>query len=203
MEHRDGKTAILNACQPYLRILQAYNSDNFRKNNWRSSVFYVLLASMLVVLLPMLAISAIWHLIEVEADLKHVAASLPLILTLLQVEMTFIAMIINNRAIAETFEQVQKVINQRKISIIITICRNNHIILSVIFLISIGCCESTHSVLLYRKVESSHSLFHSYMLKLLLLADVVLFVPSTMFPILYAIFGYPPPNLWPLPVEIQ
>lgn len=117
MENREnGKTTILNACQPYLCILQAYNIENFRQNNWRNCVFNALLTSMMVLLLPTLIILGIWYLIEAEADLKHVAAALPIMLTLLQVEITFIAMIINNRVITKTIDQAQKVINQRKFS---------------------------------------------------------------------------------------
>lgn len=114
MERRNGESHILSACRPYLRMLQAYNSENLHQDNWRTNVFYVILTSMLVVLLPTLMISASWYLIEAKADLKHISASLPLILTLIQVEMTLITMIINNRAIAETIDQVQKVINKRK-----------------------------------------------------------------------------------------
>lgn len=137
MEHRDGETRILNACQPFLRILQAYNLEIFRQNNWRSSIFYAILTSVLVQALPMLMILALWYLIEVKADLKHFAASLPLILTLLQVEMTFIAMIINNRAITKTIDQVQKVINQRKIHRII-FATTKHCLLPVLFFLKLN-----------------------------------------------------------------
>lgn len=118
MRPHSSKILILKACKPYVCILKAYNPGNFcRENNWRDiqcCVFYALLATILIPPMPMLIILGIWHLIETAADLKQVSAILPLVLTLAQVEITFIAMIINNRTLSEAIDQAQKVINQRK-----------------------------------------------------------------------------------------
>lgn len=105
---------ILQACQPYLCILKAYNFENFRHYNWRSSLFYALLTTIMVPVMPMLIILGIWHMIEINVDLKNVAATLPLILTLVQMQITFLAIIINNRTISKTIQQIQNVISQRK-----------------------------------------------------------------------------------------
>lgn len=190
---------ILQACQPYLCILKAYNFENFRHYNSRSSLFYALLTTIMVPVMPMLIILGIWHMIEINVDLKNVAATLPLILTLVQMQITFLAIIINNRTISKTIQQIQNVISQRKF------LKASSIQCQFFYKFSnwIGCRQSNQTYQLYKKLESKHSLFVGYSGKFLVVVDLVLFVPPALFPISYAIFAYPPPNLWPLPFESQ
>lgn len=68
---------------------------------------------------------------------------------------------------------------------------------------AIGSCESDQSYPIYRNAEDNHALFTVYVFRLLIWIVTTLFTLSAMSPISYAIFGYPPPELWPLPIEAQ
>lgn len=68
---------------------------------------------------------------------------------------------------------------------------------------SIGCADSEQIHQLYASVEKKFALFIKYFGKLLRLTVTVIFPIPVTFPIAYAIFGYPPPDLWTTPLETQ
>lgn len=104
----------LKACRPYLRLLQAYNSENFSHNNQREnhSAFYLLFTTIMVLLMPSLLILSAWHLMETESDMKTIVVTTPLCVTLVHATVISIALIVNNRTITETIGRIQKIINQ-------------------------------------------------------------------------------------------
>lgn len=71
------------------------------------------------------------------------------------------------------------------------------------FIQSTGCCESNQSQRIYKNVEGLHALLTALLLKISAVFVPVLYMTSALLPILYAIFGYPPPELWRLPLETQ
>lgn len=110
---------ILNACRPYLRLLQAYNSENFCHNNWRDilhSAFYVFSITITILLIPLLFILSVWHLIEKGSDMKTSVVITPLCVTLVHTGVTSITLIVNNRAITKILSQIQKIVDQSKFS---------------------------------------------------------------------------------------
>lgn len=112
-----NKITVLNEITPYFRLLTAFESDNFRQQNWRYtvwSVFYVFGASMIILLLPTMIALAIWYLIENDVELIAFVATLPLLVSILQLELTFIALIWKNRRIIETINQLQRLVDERE-----------------------------------------------------------------------------------------
>lgn len=67
----------------------------------------------------------------------------------------------------------------------------------------LGCLESDQSQDIYKAVGGNHSLFTSYIFKIIGLISSGLFGLSAAFPISYAIFGYPAPQSWLLVLETQ
>lgn len=114
------KVHVLNEFGPYLRLIQAYNIKNFHFSfaNWRCilhSVSYAFGATVIHISLPIYFISAIWYLIESGADLRKFVAGFPILISLLQMEVTCVALMMKNRTVNETINQLQRVIDQRKL----------------------------------------------------------------------------------------
>lgn len=119
MSPHSNQIFILNAARQYLRLIKAFNSDNFSRLNWRQniqSILYALSTTMLVSLLPLNVILGSWYLVESDFNVDKVVVSLPLLFSLLLVEIAYLALIINNRDVSKTIDQIQQVINKRKAS---------------------------------------------------------------------------------------
>lgn len=109
------KIHALNGLKPYLRLIQAYNDENFRDHNWRNilnSVFYAFCATGVIILLPIFILLAVWYLIENDADLIKVVIAVPLLATLLQMELAFITLLMKNRMAIEMIDRLQQVIDK-------------------------------------------------------------------------------------------
>lgn len=110
-----NKIHALNGLKPYLRLIQAYNDENFRDHNWRNilnSVFYAFCATDVIILLPIFILLAVWYLIENDADLIKVVIAVPLLATLLQMELAFITLLMKNRMAIEMIDRLQQVIDK-------------------------------------------------------------------------------------------
>lgn len=108
---------VLNAFRPFLRLLTAFNRNHFRHNNWRSivrSVFYAFGAMVAVIANSAWIVLLAWYLFETEAELKKFVVAIPMLVTLLQIKLTFIALMMEHRTITETIDQLHRVINQSK-----------------------------------------------------------------------------------------
>lgn len=112
-----NKIQILTKFSAYLRLLTVYNHKTIIHRNWRCIVHNILylLCSTMIILLPFIYISlGIWYLFENDADFKKFVVALPLLLGLLQIEVTFIAMLMKNHIINKTINQLQRVVDQRR-----------------------------------------------------------------------------------------
>lgn len=65
------KIRVLSGFVPFLRLLNAYISDNFRQSGWRrilESIFYAMCASVMITSLPFVGCSIVWLLIENDME---------------------------------------------------------------------------------------------------------------------------------------
>lgn len=111
------KITVLNEFKPYLRFITAYNYENFTQNTWchiLSNVCYAFSVTTMNIVLSSVVILGVWYLIEINANFKSLAVALPLLISLLQMEITFIALIAKNQAVTETINRIQRVVDQRK-----------------------------------------------------------------------------------------
>lgn len=120
-----SKIRVLNAYRPYHRLLTALNYENFPHSCWHHNLrgaFRALCTTLLISSLPLiLLILGVWNFIEKQSGLKHIVVSMPLIFTFVLLVVTIAAMAINNRTISETITNLEKIINQRKLSLLFEI----------------------------------------------------------------------------------
>lgn len=112
---KPDKVRVFNAFSPFLRLLNAYNKENFYHDKFTSrSLCDVIGATLLIILIPMLIVLVLWFLIEVNANFKKFIVQLPLILSILQMELTFLALMMKSRNITNTINRLQLIIDQRE-----------------------------------------------------------------------------------------
>lgn len=200
------KIRLLQAFQPYFRTLQIYNPENFtqsdRLKNLQNFGFTVVVTAF-VALIPNTILQAIWLLIEHDAPMRKLVIAIPLLLTLLYTLIAYIVLALRNRAIGGTIGELQSVIDQRgslanKYRQLVSKVCNDRLPLP-----QLGCQDSKHSFDIYSSVESKHASITAFMRAAAIAIVVVVFLLSAMFPISHAVFDYPPPQLWKLPVETQ
>lgn len=98
-------------------LLSAYSRKNFRCHNWSfilRSVIYALGSTTMIIFLLIDVLLMIWHLIAVNADFEKFCDSLPLVFSVLQMEIIFIALMLKHRVITKTVNRLQAITNQRK-----------------------------------------------------------------------------------------
>lgn len=108
------KIRVLNEFRPYFRLLKTYNRENFGQRDWRSSYIYAFITTLLVLSESLFILSGIWYLIENVGDLQKLVVSLPLVITLSQMDLTFITLITKNQMITEAIKRLQQAVDQRK-----------------------------------------------------------------------------------------
>lgn len=104
----------------FLRLLTAYNAEHFQNNrDWRRTLHSAKYAfyTAAIFILPAFGVwFCFWYLIGIYTDLEKTIESLPTTLGAIHMELTLITMIRKNRMVVETINQVQKIVNQRKLN---------------------------------------------------------------------------------------
>lgn len=111
------KLRVLSALDLFLRILKAYNAENFRQIDRpqlvRNICFAVGVSIGLILIFNTITLGT-WHLIGSRGDLNKLVVSGPVVLSIVQLLMSYFALTAKNRQIAATIEQLQRVVEQRK-----------------------------------------------------------------------------------------
>lgn len=167
-----------------LHILNAYNLSHFHRNPIPILHRYAFsfCATIINFIVPQLILLAIWFVFDNRDDFKKCIAVVPVQASIIQMQLTFMALFYRNWIINDTIDCIQKVVDYRK---------------------SFSDSYSKQAQVIYEHVESRHALLVKYLVKLSILTILLILLTSAMFPISHAIFDYPPPELWALPVEIQ
>lgn len=111
------KIHVLNEFKFSLGFLTAYNENIFRHSDWLRnlrSAGIAVYTTMLYVSHSTLIVLSIWYLIESEFELGKFLAVAAILISLFQMDLVIIALLMKNRVIVETINQLQKVVNQRK-----------------------------------------------------------------------------------------
>ena len=114
-----GYIRVLNDFTPYLRLITSFNPDHFCHRNSRYisfSVFYAFVATVILLSMPIHHVLGIWHLTEIEANLKGIAIAVVFLITFTLSEAIFIALLMKNDVIDETIKKLQQLIDQRESS---------------------------------------------------------------------------------------
>ena len=67
----------------------------------------------------------------------------------------------------------------------------------------VGCSVSIQSHQIHRRVERKHAFLFIWLVKCVCGVLAIVYLTSAMQPVSYALFGYPLPQQWVLPIEIQ
>lgn len=112
-----NKVYVLSEFKLYLPLINAYNNGHFfhlNQNCLQYRIVNAFCATLIHILLPVYVILGIWYLIENDADLEKFAVTSPVLISLLQVELMFIAVMIQTRSINEVINKLQQVFEKRK-----------------------------------------------------------------------------------------
>lgn len=116
------KIHILNEFRPYLRLIEAFNHEHFNDTDWhgiKSSVFYAFCAVLTILLAPTVALLLFWRCAENNFDFIIFVVTIPLLISSLQVDSIFIALMWKSPIVNETIERVQKLVDRRELGFII------------------------------------------------------------------------------------
>lgn len=119
-----SKIRVLNNFRPYLRLLNAFKFDNFHQSDWysiRQSIYYAIYAALLLILIPVAIVLGAWYLIENLGDLRKIIVVFPLLISMVQVVLSFVALIRRNILINETIYRIQHMTNRRKYLILVVL----------------------------------------------------------------------------------
>lgn len=113
-----GRTAVLFECRPYIRLIRVFEPDNFRQNyRWQDFLQNIFAAfcviAMVCALFSVTALMA-WNLLENDGDAKVLVVSLPLVMSLTQVFIAFVALIGQNATITEAIDCIQAIVERRE-----------------------------------------------------------------------------------------
>lgn len=114
------KIRVLKEFRPYIRLFEAYNCDHFLHREWRSirrGVFNAFCTSFMITAMSSHLSFDVWYFVDHRDDLKKVATLFPLSMSSLQMFLSFIAMLVKNGTITEMMDQLQLVVDQRKLFI--------------------------------------------------------------------------------------
>lgn len=115
-----NRIRVLSAFKPFLRLIEAYNAENFENFHYtdlRQFLDWVrpaFISTVLNVGLSAFILFGVWDLTELYKELQKFVVALPLVISLLQMEITLIALMAKNRAISAIIQQIQRVIEKRK-----------------------------------------------------------------------------------------
>lgn len=117
------KVHVLVQLNPYIPLIEAYNAKNLKYDpDWQTLLhraFWLFCATLIICVLPTFAVVTIWYLIENDADLKKCIVAFPIIVGLLQVEVTYITLVMKNHTISEMSQRLQRMIDQSELLIYI------------------------------------------------------------------------------------
>lgn len=109
-----SEARIFDSFRPYLRLLQAYNFENFRpnnpniRNNVRDAIGFTLFISLSIILIFL----QVWCLVESGGDLGKIAILIPMLNCNLALALMYPALIIKNRIINGTINRLEQVIDR-------------------------------------------------------------------------------------------
>lgn len=104
----------LRAFRPYLRLLKAFNWENFGRDEWHSRIFVALGVLTGVLALISVDLLAVWKMADENFNIKVVSSSLPLIFSMAEQVLIFFVLVWQNRQIDVCVERLQATISKRK-----------------------------------------------------------------------------------------
>lgn len=106
---------VFSALKPFLRLITAFNRDNFLQKhgqNYLRGVFNAILAALTHLVLILFLLLMVWPLIKNGADLKELMVLLPMVISLFQVHSSLIGFTMANRDVTDTIKFLQHIVDR-------------------------------------------------------------------------------------------
>lgn len=106
---------VMEEFKPLLRILKAFNSENFRQHKLSDlieNIFHMLRVSTLFVTLIVQMVLGYWFCVDYDYGMDKVARAFPIDLCILQTILSGGALIANSQVMGETIERLQGIIER-------------------------------------------------------------------------------------------
>lgn len=116
MKHFNTIT-VLAEFRRLFRFLTAFNSENFRQNDQDErlkSIGYTCGSIFILIILPIWFWLIAWYILEDGFEWDRCVVSVPILVTLVQLQITFVGLILFNRTIDENITHLEQKVNQRK-----------------------------------------------------------------------------------------
>lgn len=113
----ETEMSVFKELRPYLRLLEAFNGENFRhQNNWCLAKNILFAAFSVVIFASAAAFPAfsLWHCIENGAHFDKLSTVIPVALSIVQLVLTHVSLMLKNRLIRATIDGFQKAVTDRK-----------------------------------------------------------------------------------------
>lgn len=108
---------VLKEFQPYLRILNAFNVENYQGSDRArivANIFYVALVGLFTISTFMILSLAYWNFIDTHFRMGILSTTLPILMTILQIVFTQLSLTVRSRLITATIAHFRKVIDGSK-----------------------------------------------------------------------------------------
>lgn len=175
------KIDIISEYRPFLRILKAFNINNYRYNDrrlCRSNLLILLYTVTLATAEILEFILGVWHFFDHGFILKKIASALPLLISSVQVLSSYATLSLKNHEIDQVLENLQNTIDAR-------------------------CEKSLKSFVIYQGMQTMNARITGILIKWGIFVLITVYIVAASFPISHAIFHYPPPELWTLALDTQ
>lgn len=108
---------VLKEFRPYLRILNAFNFENFQKPDGIqivTNVIYATLVGLFTISTCLILSLGYWNFIDTHFQMDIISTTLPVLLTILQIVFTQLSLTLRSRLITETIHHFQEVVDDSK-----------------------------------------------------------------------------------------
>lgn len=107
----------MEACRPYLRVMEVFNMDSFRTTDTRViglNIFYIFWVVFQNVTLVGTALAGLWLCIELKFTIEDTSETIPGVVGLLQMSFVSVSLVWNNRVITATMDRLQSLVDECK-----------------------------------------------------------------------------------------
>lgn len=113
----DAKIQVLVKYRPFARILSVYNAENFRNPNKSivlSNIGQAIGFTVLVISLSLIMVSGYWFCVDNKFNVQDISLAVPIIFCAFQMVLTYVSLMLENRIVSRTMDNLQLIIEERE-----------------------------------------------------------------------------------------
>lgn len=114
----DQSLFTLQAFQPYLQLLNAYNLDNFQApfdvRRVATNIFYAFCESMLLIAASLVLALGCWYCVETNFQMGILSTTMPVLMTIVQIILAHLSLVAKSRFVTATVAQLGAIVTERE-----------------------------------------------------------------------------------------